>query len=302
MIRTVTGDIEHLSGPVLAHEHLQIDLSSQKGPEAVLGPAEEGPIAEDLRQARTEYSLQAVVDLSVPDIGRNPLGLRRISEGSGVAVICATGFYWDPLPPVAEGASVQELRELMIGEITTGIGDTGVRCGVVKVGTPKGEPTKAAERLFEAAAFAAKATGTALITHTSSLDQIAWHVSALERADMNLSRVLISHLNEVSDIRFLVEVAQKGVFFGIDKVSFLKGPTNSHLADLVQGACEAGLAGQIIISSDIARKQRLQRFGGRGYATVFADFVPMLRARGVSPEHIKTILCDNPVRLLTLTH
>jgi phosphotriesterase-related protein len=298
MIRTVTGDTDAIRGPILAHEHLQIDLSSQKGSAAVLGAAEEEAVCDDLRAAKV-HGLQAVVDLSVPDIGRNPLALRRISESAGVAVVCATGFYWDPFPPVAARSSVDALREIIIGEITTGVGDTGIRCGVIKVGTPQGEPTTGAERLFHAAALAARATGAAVITHTSSLDQIPWHIDVLERAGADLSKVLISHLN-AGDVGLLSQVARKGVFLGIDKVSFLKGPTNEQLADLVQAACQKGLADRLILSSDIARKERLQRFGGRGYATLFKDFVPMLRARGVSAKDIDTMLCSNPVRLLTM--
>ena len=87
---------------------------------------------------------------------------------------------------------------------------------------------------------------------------------------------------------------------GIDKVSFPKGPTNDELADLVRDACEKGLERQIILSSDIARKTLLSRFGGRGYCTVFRDFVPMLEARKIPPATIEAILRDNPARMLTL--
>ena len=87
---------------------------------------------------------------------------------------------------------------------------------------------------------------------------------------------------------------------GIDKVSFPKGPTNEELADLVRDTCEKGLERQIILSSDIARKTLLSRFGGRGYCTVFRDFVPMLKARGIPSATIETMLRDNPARMLTL--
>jgi phosphotriesterase-related protein len=87
---------------------------------------------------------------------------------------------------------------------------------------------------------------------------------------------------------------------GIDKVSFPKGPNNDQLADLVRDACERGLERQLILSSDLARRTLLRRYGGRGYCTVLADFVPMLLHRGISASQIETMLHDNPVRLLTL--
>jgi phosphotriesterase-related protein len=83
-------------------------------------------------------------------------------------------------------------------------------------------------------------------------------------------------------------------------VSFPKGPTNVELADLVRDACAKGLERQLILSSDIARRTLLSRFGGRGYCTVFRDFVPMLEARGIPAATIEAMLCDNPSRMLRM--
>jgi phosphotriesterase-related protein len=139
-----------------------------------------------------------------------------------------------------------------------------------------------------------------VITHTSTPDQAAWHVRVLEGAGMDMSHVVISHMGAAQDVAELVELARSGVFMGIDKVSFPKGPTNVELADLVRDACAKGLERQLILSSDIARRTFLRRHGGHGYRTVFADFVPMLAARGISAAQIETMLHDNPSRMLTL--
>jgi phosphotriesterase-related protein len=300
VIRTVTGDIAAIVGRVLAHEHLQIDLSAQKGPANRIGQAEEEAVVDDLLDAKA-LGLAAITDLSAADWGRNPIALRRISEQSGIAVVCATGFYWDPFPRIAIEGTPEELRDIMIAEIETGVGDTGIRCGVIKVGTNRGEPDALAERVFGAAVAAALATGAPVITHTSSPDQAAWHVRVLERAGMDLSRVVISHMGAAQDVGALVALARAGVLMGIDKVSFPKGPDNDQLADLVRDACARGLERQLILSSDIARRTLLRRYGGRGYGTVLADFVPMLLRRGLEPAQIETMLHDNPVRLLTLS-
>jgi phosphotriesterase-related protein len=300
VIRTVTGDIAAIQGRILAHEHLQIDLSVQKGPANRIGEAEEQAVVDDLRHAK-EFGLAAITDLSAPDWGRDPVALRRISEQAGVAVVCAAGFYWDPFPAVVIDGMVEQLRDIMISEIADGVGATDIRCGVIKVGTTRGEPDDVAERLFRAAVGAAFATGAPVTTHTSSPDQAAWHVRVLEQAGMDMSRVVISHMGAAHDVGELVELARSGVFMGIDKVSFPKGPTNNQLADLVRDACEKGLERQIILSSDIARRTLLRRYGGRGYSTVLADFVPMLSDRGITPSQVETMLHDNPMRLLTLS-
>jgi phosphotriesterase-related protein len=246
--------------------------------------------------------LAAITDLSAPDWGRDPVALRRISEQAGVAVVGATGFYWDPFPAVAVDGTRERLRDIMIAEIETGVAGTDIRCGVIKVGTNRGEPDEIAERLFGAAVGAALATGAPIITHTSSPDQAAWHVRVLERAGMDMSRVVISHMGAAHEVAELVELARAGVFMGVDKVSFPKGPTNDQLADLVRDACEQGLERQIILSSDLARRTLLRRYGGRGYSTVLADFVPMLTDRAISPSQIEIMLHDNPLRLLTFSN
>ncbi|HEY6255314.1 MAG TPA: hypothetical protein VIY51_05920 [Xanthobacteraceae bacterium] len=299
MIRTVTGDIAAVAGRILLHEHLQIDLSAQKGPANRIGEAEEEAVVDDLRHAK-EFGLAAITDLSAPGWGRDPLALRRISERAGIAVVCAAGFYWDPFPGIAINGTIEALRDAMIAEVETGVDATGIRCGVIKVGTLRGAPDAVAERMFQAAAGAALATGAPVITHTSSPDQAAWHLRVLDRAGMDMSRVVISHLGAARDVTELVEVGRSGAFMGIDKVSFPKGPTNDQLADLVRDACARGLERQIILSSDLARRTLLRRYGGRGYATVLVDFVPMLCARGISSAQIETMLHDNPLRLLTL--
>jgi len=139
LIRTVTGDLAAVEGRVLAHEHLQIDLSAQKGPANRLGEAEEEAVVDDLRHAR-EFGLAAVTDLSAPGWGRNPIALRRISQQAGIAVVCAAGFYWDPFPGIAVEGTIEQLRDTMIAEIETGVDGTDIRCGVIKVGTTRGEP------------------------------------------------------------------------------------------------------------------------------------------------------------------
>ena len=76
MIRTVTGDVETINGRILAHEHLQIDLSAQKGPANKVGAGEEDAVVEDLVAAKG-YGLAAITDLSAPRWGRDPAALRR---------------------------------------------------------------------------------------------------------------------------------------------------------------------------------------------------------------------------------
>ena len=296
MIRTVTGDLDAISGPILAHEHLQIDLCCQKGPEVVLGPADQEDVAHDLVQAKL-HGLQAVVDLSVFGSGRDAEGLLKISLQAHIPVICAAGFYWDPTPQIVLDSSVEFLRDKMIADVTLGVDGTDIRAGIIKIGTDR-EVSPAAEKLFIAAALASIATGAAVITHTSAVEQAAWHVATLTAAGMDPSRILISHMGAARSVDQLITLGRSGVMMGIDKVGFIARRSNAELADLVAEACAAGLEQQIILSSDVARRDRLLRRGGSSYSAVFVDFYPMLLARGVSQAKINIMMCHNPHSIL----
>ncbi|RXZ30937.1 hypothetical protein D9O50_17365 [Oxalobacteraceae bacterium CAVE-383] len=301
MIRTVTGDLAAITGPILCHEHLQIDLCCQKGPDVVLGEADQEDVINDLGAAM-KFGLKAVVDLSVFGSGRNAPGLRQISERAGLPVICAAGFYWDPTPQAVYDSPIEVLRDIMIREVTEGVEGTDIRAGIIKIGTHRGAIIPEADKLFKAAAMASLATGAAVVTHTSAVDQAFWHLDTLERAGMDPARILISHMGAAKDIVELVEVARRGSLLGIDKVGFIARRSNAELADLVRDACEAGLEKQIILSSDVARRDRLMRHGGSSYGAVFSDFFPMLRERGVSAGQIDVMMCRNPQRILNLAH
>jgi phosphotriesterase-related protein len=300
MIRTVLGDIEVPVGPILGHEHLQIDLSHNKGNDTVLAEVDKQDIITDLKQTVADYGVKAVADLSVHGFGRNHEVLREISQKTGVSVICATGFYWDPMPDMVSEASLETLRDIMINEIEKGIGESGIRCGVIKIGTDKNEIDATVEKLFLAAVAAAKATGAPIITHTSLPEQASWHLDVMDGAGMDLSRVLISHMHQVKEFADMLAVGRRGAFIGIDQLGFKKGPSLERITDLVVQAIEHGLGKQLILSSDIARKSRLRANGGNGYATTFTEFLPLLRSRNISSSQIDSIMSDNPRSILTI--
>jgi phosphotriesterase-related protein len=300
MIRTVLGDIEVVAGPILAHEHLQIDLSHNKGLDNVLGENEEADITTDLRNVANEYGLKAVADLSVPGSGRNVDALRRISLNSGVAVIAATGFYWEPLPPEILKLSKEQLSSIMVKEIEQGVGDSGPRCGVIKIGTDNGEPDEAVERLFSASVSAAMSTGASIVTHTSKPNQAKWHLDIFKANGMNISRVLISHLHKFADFSDIANIAESGAFIGFDQIGFKSGPGIEHVVDMTVQMYHAGFVDQLILASDIARKSRLLKNGGTSYGTVFSSFLNLLKERGISDKCIEKIMHDNPKRILSI--
>lgn len=300
MIRTVLGDMEIPAGPILAHEHLQIDLSHNKGPDNVFGPEEEPDVVADLKLTVERHGLAGVADLSPVGGGRNVEALARISRNTSVAVVASTGFYWEPVPNVVAESTEDRLVEIMTAEIETGTKSSDYRCGLIKVGTFEDSFSAATKKLFRAAARTSRETGVPVVTHTEKPYHAPWHVDVLQSAGMDMSRALISHLHKYETIDQIKRVANTGAFIGIDQIGFARGLTMPQMADVVVGCIKTGLIDHVIISSDMARKSRLLKNGGTSYTTVFAAFMDLLRDRGVTEAHIHTLLHANPRRLLTL--
>ena len=62
---------------------------------------------------------------------------------------------------------------------------------------------------------------------------------------------------------------------------------------------QAGHADRILLSQDVSAKMQLKKYGGTGYSFIMEKFLPELRSRGVSEEHIQMMMVENPKRVLT---
>jgi predicted metal-dependent phosphotriesterase family hydrolase len=302
MIRTVLGDRELPDGPILAHEHLQIDLSHNKGPDNVFAAEEEPDVTADLKYTAKTYGLVGLADLSPVGGGRNVAALARISRATGVAVVASTGYYWEPVPKIVSESSEDELVEIMARDVEQGAEGSDHRCGIIKIGTLEDNFSAATEKLFRAAARTSTRTGAPVITHTEKPYHALWHVEALQSGGMDMRHALISHLHKASSIEDIAKVAATGAFVGVDQIGFARGMTMSEMAEVTKKCIDASLIGQLIISSDVARKSRFMKNGGTSYATVFAKFLGLLRERGVTEAQIHTLLHVNPRSILSLKH
>ena len=60
----------------------------------------------------------------------------------------------------------------------------------------------------------------------------------------------------------------------------------------------AGRVGQVTLSMDICSNSQMHAHGGHGYDHLLTTFVPLLRDAGVSDADIRTMLVENPRRIL----
>ena len=104
--------------------------------------------------------------------------LKSIAEITGINIVCGTGFYVDEFfPSQCRGMSANDLAQIMIDEIVTGIpGSNGVRCGIIGEIGCSWPLTIQERRVLEAAALAQQETGIqinfiACISHHNFLVQ-----------------------------------------------------------------------------------------------------------------------------------
>ncbi|MBI4279913.1 MAG: phosphotriesterase-related protein [Armatimonadetes bacterium] len=316
-IQTVTGRIapEEL-GLTYTHEHLLCDqrLCRQDG---LRRPGSEGNlmVLDDIEVAIGEMrairalGADALVEVTMQAWGRDLPGLRRISEASGIKIIATSGFYVEHCHPgfVAE-QSIEQLAEGLVREITEGVDRTGIRTGLLKSAISRPVVEGPEEKCARAVARAQRATGASITTHTSGGirfeipgGNIGMQLLDLFEAEgVDPRRVIVGHVDENADIRFLEAMCRRGAFVQFDVVGKWHWMLDETRADLMAALADRGYIDHLLLSTDRARKAELKSYGGIGYAYLLTHFVPLLRKAGLSEEDIRRIMVENPRRALAI--
>ncbi len=307
MIRTVTGDIapEQL-GVTYAHEHLIAtppQWMAEKDPDLVI-------LDRDKAIQETNWFREAggvsMYEASAWDYGRDAAALKAIAEATGVQIIATAGFnkgLW--FRDRAGDWSTEQYEELMVREVTEGIGDTGVRGGVIKFGTGYNSISEAEERVARAAARAHRRTGAPLHSHTEAGTMALEQVEIMREEGVDVRRLAIAHLTRNVDPWYHRQVAATGVFLSFDQLSKVKYGPESDRVDATIALIEAGHLEQLLLGGDLARKSDLYAYErGPGLRFVLETWVPRLRSelgeRGYTSarvdEIVETLLVHNPRR------
>jgi predicted metal-dependent phosphotriesterase family hydrolase len=300
VVRSVSGDVELEDGIVLPHEHLLIDYGLLRGE-----PRE--PVDDQLRttligamRALAASGVRAMVDCTPPGYGRYLDLMREVSEASGVTVIAATGSFceaWAPMPWWVQRASVDELTDWFVRELTEGAGETLLRAGVIKTAT--GEVmSPLEERVLRAAARAQSRTGCAIVGHTTGgLGPQQLDIYESEGAD--LTRVLISHVGFEDDpAPYATSIAARGAYVGLDRIGHHHFFPDEHWIALLTHLVDAGYSDQVLLSHDA-----VTRFSGPAEigAHTFSDyrylttrFLPKLHDAGMDEPLLHALTHRNP--------
>ena len=312
-IQTVRGAIPPADlGFTLPHEHTKVSLWHIQGRWdywELIG--EEPRILEELG-AYTAAGGRALVDLTLDGIGRDLPRLARISEATKLHIIGGSGWYRTAYyPPEAriDRRTTDDLADEIVREFTDGVpGPNGpVRPGIIgEIGTDKPWVTAQEERVFRAAARAAKRTGAAITTHAVQSDVGLAQLAILEDEGLDPARIVIGHCDSYPRIEHWREIVRRGATVEADflGMSFtpLERAGEPKVIELLKQLIDEGFASQIMLSQDVCHDSQLLSYGGNGYTYLQKTFLPRLLAAGVDQQTIEQITVKNPARVLTLVN
>lgn len=298
-MRTVLGDVAASAlGHVQPHEHILCDLSLAPGRWDIEGQLVDTSIAAAEVAAFHSSPGDTLVDMTTSDFGRCPTGLAEIAQRTGVQIVMGCGWYRQPYyPPLIDHTISADLAAALIDEIENGVGDSGVRPGVIgEIGSDKVRVTAQEERVFRAAAMAHAVTGLGVMTHTP-MGAAPIHLDLLEQSGADLRRVAVGHADLSMSIDYHLAILERGAFASFDLIGQSAYPDRwraQHLMELIQ----LGYVDQLLLSLDLCHRSRLSAWGGSGYDALRTDFLPILIEAGASEEQIEIMTRSNPVRFL----
>jgi phosphotriesterase-related protein len=249
-----------------------------------------------------------VVDMTNIGLGRRVERLPEIARRSGAQVMIGCGWYLHPThPPEVEESSPERLAELIVGELTDGVGETGVRPALIgEIGS--GHPVTERERkVLRAAAWAAVETAAAVNVHVEPAGDHGVEIARLLIGEgMAPERVVLSHMDERLDLDYHLAVAATGVVLEFDTFGMEawwkvpdRDPTDGMRFARVAELIRRGHLEQLVLGCDVFTKTCHRRWGGQGYQHLPARVAPMLRDHhGVAEEELETMLVRTPRRLL----
>jgi phosphotriesterase-related protein len=264
----------------------------------------------------SEYKLAGgatIVDVGNIGLARNPIGLHRIAQATGLQIVMGCGYYVDLSHPTALGTMTkEEIEEEIVRDIQIGVGESGIRAGIIGELGCSWPITPNEVKVLHAGAAAQRRTGAAITIHTGRNKHSPIEIAEiLQSAGADMSRVVMGHLDrEWPDFEILRRIARMGCViafdtFGQETWNYPLAPmdrlTDWQRVDAICVLVADGLLDQIVVSHDIGFKHRLSNFGGSGYHHILTTVRPVMRRKGLTESQLQTLLVDTPRRLLQIT-
>jgi phosphotriesterase-related protein len=202
--------------------------------------------------------------------------------------------------------SSDEIADIYAAELTEGIGETGIKAGLIKAATGKDHITEYEEKCLRAAARASRRTGAPITTHTDDGTMGREQIDIFASEGVDLSKVIIGHSCGSANLGYHTDMLDRGCYLGFDRfgLDFLH-PDRLRLASLI-GLVGIGFEKQIVLSHDSVAcilgrglglpPEVMEKIKNWKPTHIFKNILPKLREAGVPQQKIETMMVENPRR------
>lgn len=315
-VETVSGPVPAESlGLTLTHEHIVLlDAEVEINRLGRWRDEQEIPAASQALRDAKAAGVDTIVDLTAVGMGRNVPRVARIAAGTGVTVVVATGIYtFDVMPrffsargPGTPNGGQEPIEAFFVREITEGIAGTAIKAAVIKCTTDQAGITDDIGKILRAAARAHRRTGVPISTHTDAGTYRGRDQQQLFQDEgVKLSRVVIGHCGDSTDLGYLTELMDAGSYIGMDRFGYDQrlpvGPRIDTVVELVR----RGYAERLLLSHDatcysdsLEPATRLRLWPNCSHSYLSQSVLPILLERGVSRADVDQMMIRNPAALL----
>ena len=171
--------------------------------------------------------------------------------------------------------------------------------GIMKIGVDPGPLSEIDAKLVRGAAKTHLQTGLTIASHTGDGVAALEELEVLKQAGVHPGAFIWVHAQSEGNVKHHLNAAEQGAWVEFDGIS--EASAEKHL-QLVKGMLDQGFSNRVLISQDSGWYHVGEPKGGnyRSYTFAFANFVPLMRRAGISTEHVRALLIDNPRKALTL--
>jgi phosphotriesterase-related protein len=314
-LNTARGAIDTADlGVTLMHEHVFIlspDITNNY-PEVWGDEAEREAEAIARLNELKSRGVDSIVDLTVIGMGRYIPRIARVAAATDINIVVATGVYtYNDVPmyfhftgPGGALGDAEPMVDMFVRDIEQGIADTSVKAGILKCATDEPGVTPGVERVLRAVAKAHRRTGVPISTHTHAATRRGLEQQRIFTEEgVDLSRVVIGHSGDTTDLDYLEELIGNGSYIGMDRFGVDVYLPFEDRVNTVARMCERGHADKMVLSHDAAcfmdwvPEELLPALPNWHYLHIHNDVIPALKERGVTDEQLTTMLVDNPRRI-----
>ena len=282
---------------ILPHEHTFVDLRHPDVPD--FAQADENDFIATVSpeiEALKSQGASLLIDCAPMGVGRRVDLIKALSQSTNFPIMVPTGIYREPwIPDWAKNMSLEALTQWMLKELKTGIEDTGVLAGFIKISAGDDGMSPLEEKILRAACLASIETGAVIGSHTIHGSVVLSQVAVMEEMGLDLSRFIWIHAHREDDFSINLDLAAKGVWIEYDGIGW---EADDPFIDRIHRFIDAGFLDQLLISQDHGWYEPAKGTTSviRPYTYLMDHFIPNLRSSGIADAAITKIFRDNPVR------